>query len=118
MRRQLQAVPAIPREGVLEPHEDHRAEHGDEHRVEKSAGARETDRAHDESSDDRAEYADDDIGERAVAAAFENLSGRPSGDESNADPPDHGTSRASVEPGRHDAAWEALRDVELWSFRW
>src|SRR6478672_8030122 len=49
----LQAVSAMLREEMLEPHEDHRAQHCDEHRVEKAAGARESDRAHDEAANDR-----------------------------------------------------------------
>src|SRR4051794_25161380 len=88
------------RKEMLEPDQNHRTQDRDEHRVEKSAGACEADRAHDEAANERAEDSDHDVRERAVAASLQNFPRRPAGDESHADPPDHDASRARMKPLR------------------
>ena len=93
---------------MLEPHEDHRAQNGDEHRVEKSAGAGESDGAHDEAADDCAEDADDDVRESAVAASLQNLPCRPP---ATSPTQIHQIMMPPSERGQRGAAWRALRGV-------
>src|SRR5262249_3498173 len=64
-----------------------RSDHGNNDRHDDPVIPAETDMFGDKSSDERADYADDDIHQRAVATALHQLSCDPACDKTNNDPP-------------------------------
>ena len=69
--------------------EDDCADHCDTDGVDEASTARVSERAHDETTNDRADDADDDVTKCAVAAALHDLAGNKTSDQADDDPPEN-----------------------------
>src|SRR5271165_1612447 len=81
------AQPSGLLEQARKPDQEHGADDRDDDSADQAAGV-DAERAQEPATHNRTDYAEDNIGNSAVAAALHDLAGSPACDQSNNDPPD------------------------------